>query len=162
MTVVGIIEGDKFLSSSSVRYLRKQLGIVKIVAAGGINDFLERGLRETHLDKNVIDLDLPCHQSVDEIPFLRQQFADVRLVVNFVKTEFTLARKAFNYGADGFLCKPITPPKLCFFLYRIVSEGVDLCAETSERLVNIFSAPVAKQKVCFSINTVRFHINNIL
>ena len=136
-----IIDNDKQLHTSYSAYFKNYsdfelCGIyTKIETA--INDF-----ETVQPDIIVSEVSLPIINGINGIKLLRKKDPKVQIIMTSSQNDFEIVKKAFKYGANGFLTKRVTAKRLHHALKSIKYEGAVISNDIAKKIIAMFQPKV--------------------
>jgi len=191
MITLGIIEDDKDIRTGLQKYLSHQSNLLCDVAAGSVEEFLEK-TRDTELPDVILsDIGLPGMSGIDGIRHLKEKDPEVDIIMVTVYNDWQKIFDSLKAGASGYLVKntPLTEIKKA--IETVHNGGSVMSPEIARKVMEFFGpspaqhekpgeavlTPKEKQIVIglvdglsyklladrmdVSIDTIRFHIKNI-
>jgi len=191
MITLGIIEDDKDIRTGLQKYLSHQSNLLCDVAAGSVEEFLEK-TRDTELPDVILsDIGLPGMSGIDGIRLLKEKDPEVDIIMVTVYNDWQKIFDSLKAGASGYLVKntPLTEIKKA--IETVHNGGSVMSPEIARKVMEFFNpspsqqekagdavlTPKEKQIVIglvdglsyklladrmdVSIDTIRFHIKNI-
>tara|TARA_R110002049_G_scaffold263086_11_gene439155 strand:+ start:750 stop:1379 length:630 start_codon:yes stop_codon:yes gene_type:complete len=75
---------------------------------------------------------------VEGVRLFRKKDANIKILVVSAQSEFTLVKKAFKNGSNGYLTKPINKDRLYDALNSIKDEGVAMSNDIAKKVIAMF------------------------
>ena len=191
MITLGIVEDDKDIRTGLQKYLSHQSDLLCDVAAGSVEEFLEK-TRDTELPDVILsDIGLPGMSGIDGIRLLKEKDPEVDIIMVTVYNDWQKIFDSLKAGASGYLVKntPLTEIKKA--IETVHNGGSVMSPEIARKVMEFFSPSQAQQekageavltpkekqiviglvdglsyklladRMDVSIDTIRFHIKNI-
>lgn len=132
-----IIDNDRQLHASYQSYFEKY----KDFNLSGIYNCVEDALKEfesVQPDIIVSEVTLPIINGIDGIKLFRKKDPKVNIIMASTQNEFDIIKKAFKYGANGFLTKTVTHKRLYHALNSIKNEGAVIGNDIAKKIISMF------------------------
>ena len=153
----------------------------------GIYNSAEEALEDyTRVQPDIVlsEVNLPEMTGIEALSAFRKMDAEASVLMVSNENDFETIKKAFKYGASGYLTKPISINRLLHALNSIKDEGAALSNDIIKKLISTFRRKSYKffserenqiiehlcqgdtyktiaNKLFVSASTINFHIQNI-
>lgn len=107
----------------------------------GIYSNVEAALKDfNRAQPNIIvsEVTLPIISGIDGIKLFRKKDANVNIIMASKNNDFEIIKKAFKYGANGFMTKTITRKRLYHALNSIKNEGAVIGNDIAKKIISMF------------------------
>lgn len=151
----------------------------------------EEAIENLSGNENIIllDINLPELSGIDAIPFIKEKFSDVKIIMLTIFDDDENILNAILAGADGYLLKKTSPSKILTSLEESMEGGSPMTASIAKKVLTLFKNYIPQksdninltqrekeilnllvegfdnqsiaQKLFISIETVRNHIRHI-
>ncbi|PIB25748.1 DNA-binding response regulator [Maribacter sp. 4U21] len=178
-----VIESDRTLHSAYTNYFDKFFEFSLEGIYCNTDDALKE-FKKTKPDIIVTEVDLVALNGIDSIPYYKRKDWNVKVIMISRTNDFEVIKKAFKYGANGYLTKPIDADKLYYALNSIKKEGAVMSNDIVKKVIANFRRKSFKlfserenqivdylckgatykmiaDKLFVTTSTVNFHIQNI-
>lgn len=148
-------------------------------------------IKKSNPDVILMDIDLPGMNGIDAVSIIKQNFPNIRIVMQTVFEDDDKIFRAIQSGADGYILKKTPPAKILEAIADVNSGGAPMTPSIAAKTLQLFRAgvkpPVDKneallnerqkeilecivtgmsykliaEKLFISIDTVRYHVRNI-
>jgi len=132
-----IIDNNKQLHASYCSYFKNYHDF----ELGGIFTNVETALKEfqeVQPDIVISEVSLPIINGIEGIKLLRKKDPKVQIIMASSQNDFEIVKKAFKYGANGFLTKKITAKRLHHALKSIKYEGAVIGNDIAKKIIAMF------------------------
>jgi DNA-binding NarL/FixJ family response regulator len=143
MITVAIVEDDKKLRETVVRYLKAQPGI-KCVADFPNAEAALAGLPQVRPAVVLLDINMPGMSGIECIPLLQQALPGVKIIMLTVFEEGDQVFKALSAGAFGYLVKSTRPAKIIEAIREVHAGGSPMSGNIARKVVQTFQAQAAR------------------
>jgi len=130
------------------------------------------------------EIALPDHCGIEAIPLFRKRDPKVKIIMLSANNDFELVKKAFKYGANGYVTKPLSVRSLFNALDAVEHEGATLSNDIAKMIIGMFQRKSRRlfserenqvidqlfqgatyktiaEKLFVTTSAVNFHIQNI-
>ncbi|MFK7810970.1 MAG: response regulator [Maribacter sp.] len=132
-----IIDNDTKLHASYKSYFAKfndfNLSGIYASVEDALNEF-----EEVQPDIIVSEITLPIVNGIDGIKLFRKKDENVNIIMASTNNDFEIIKKAFKYGANGFLTKTVTRKRLYHALNSIKNEGAIIGNDIAKKIISMF------------------------
>ncbi len=132
-----IIDNDSQLHASYKSYFQRYDDF----NLSGIYNSVEDALNEfesVQPDIIVSEVTLPIINGIEGIKLFRKKDANVNIIMASTNNDFEIIKKAFKYGANGFLTKTVTRKRLYHALNSIKNEGAVIGNDIAKKIISMF------------------------
>ncbi len=93
-----------------------------------------------HIFPDIIfsEIALPDRCGIESIPLFREKDPDVKIIMLSSSNDFELIKKAFKFGANGYVTKPLNERSLFNSLDAVEREGATLSSDIAKMIISIF------------------------
>ena len=98
-------------------------------------------LRTSQWDLLMLDMQLPDSSGLGLLRALREEFADLRILVVSALPEELYAKEVLRAGAQGYLSKASAPTELILAVRKLLNGQRYLSAQVAEQMVNDLGKP---------------------
>ncbi len=187
MTSVGIIEDDAQIRTLLQQYLNRQDKMVCTLACGSVESFRRQLTAENLPDVLLMDIGLPGMSGIEGMKLIRHDYPDVDIIMLTVYNDADKIFQSLCAGATGYLLKNTPLDEIKEGIELLKKGGSPMSPQIARKVVEFFSTePKPKDsglsdkekeiviglvdglsykliadRMCISIETVRFHIKNI-
>ena len=141
MITVGIIEDDRPLRRSLEIYVNNQKDLYITFSCNSMEAFLEERSKLDEPFIIFIDLGLPGISGMEGITLIRQQWADVHIVVTTGNDNESVIFDCIQRGANGYLLKPFNIEALVKNIDIIRSGGALITPDVAMKLFKKIHKP---------------------
>lgn len=132
-----IIDNDLQLHASYQSYFQKytdfDLSGIYTSVEGALNEF-----EAIKPDIIVSEVSLPIINGIEGIKHFRKKDPNVHILMASTENDFEIIKKAFKYGANGFLAKAMTRKRLYHALNSIKNEGAVIGNDIAKKIISMF------------------------
>lgn len=132
-----IIDNDTTLHASYKSYFKTYNDFT----LSGIYTNVEDALKEFESIKPhiiVSEVTLPIVNGIEGIKLFLKKDAQVNIIMASTSNDFEIIKKAFKYGANGFLTKTVTQKRLYHALNSIKNEGAVIGNDIAKKIISMF------------------------
>jgi len=178
-----VIESDQTLHKAYVDYFEKFFEF----SLEGIYSSTKEALKQfTKISPDIIvtEVSLDTISGIESIRYFKRKDWNVKVIMISAINDFEVIKKAFKYGANGYLTKPMDAEKLYYALNCVKEEGAvmsndivkkvianfrrksfELFSERENQIVDFLckgaTYKMIADKLFVTTSTVNFHIQNI-
>lgn len=178
-----VIESDRTLHKAYVDYFEKFFEF----SLEGIYSSTKEALKQFKKispDIIVTEVSLDTISGIESIRYFKRKDWNVKVIMISAINDFEVIKKAFKYGANGYLTKPMDAEKLYYALNCVKEEGAvmsndivkkvianfrrksfELFSERENQIVDFLckgaTYKMIADKLFVTTSTVNFHIQNI-
>ena len=133
-THVFLVDDHELMREGLKTVLKNHPQIVVVGEAGSFADMVAR-LKNDEVDVLILDINLPDKSGLEVLRYLRQEYADIRILVLSMHPEERFAVRVLRGGALGYVNKQTAARELIIAIERIMNGGKYLSPETTDQLV---------------------------
>ena len=86
----------------------------------------------------VSEVTLPIINGIEGIKLFRKKDANINIIMASTNNDFEIIKKAFKYGANGFMTKKVTRKRLYHALNSIKNEGAIIGNDIAKKIISMF------------------------
>lgn len=154
---------------------------------GGIYTSMKDALQDyDNIQPDIIisEVSLPQSDGIEAIASFRKKDPNVKIIMMSNQSDFETVKKAFKYGANGYITKPISRKKFYRSLNSIKYEGAAMSSDIVKKVIANFhrktyrffserenqiidylchgaTYKVIAEKLFVTTSTINFHVQNI-
>ncbi|MFS4457325.1 response regulator transcription factor [Maribacter sp. 2304DJ31-5] len=178
-----VIEKDQKLHDAYRAYFETYMEYDLVGIYSKVNAAL-KDIKKFRPDIIVSEVALPEMNGIDAIKLIRRKDWSVKIIMISDNNDFTIIKRAFKSGANGYLTKPMTEEKLHHALTCVKEDGATISNDIVKKVVSnlhrksfkFFSErenqivdylckgatyKMIAEKLFVTTSTVNFHIQNI-
>jgi len=132
-----IIDNDSELHTSYKSYFKRyndfHLSGIYLSVENALNEF-----ESIQPDIIVSEVTLPIINGIEGIKLFRKKNPKVNIIMASTNNDFEIIKRAFKYGANGFLTKTVTRKRLYHALNSIKNEGAIIGNDIAKKIISMF------------------------
>ena len=186
MINLGIIEDNESFSEGLGKYFNSVPGFACSCTAGSVEQFLTELPHKPELNVVLVDIGLPGISGIEGIKQLKERLPDADVIIMTVFDDASKIYKALSAGASGYLLKCMPFPEMKKAVTITVEGGSFMDPSVTRKVINYFcprraegsdvtsrekqivqclveglSYKLTADRLCISLDTVRFHLRNL-
>lgn len=185
---LGIVEDDSSIRQAFIHYFSRQAGFKIAFQSSSVEELLQLLKEGYGVDVLIMDIGLPGMSGIDGIKLAKQKIPETDIIVFSVFNDNKRIFEALCAGAVGFLLKSTPFDEIKSAVEVVRSGGSPMSPQIARKVVSYFSPAkitstepklsdkereivvglvdglsykLIADRLCITIETVRFHIKNI-
>lgn len=134
---VTLFEDNKDLREGLEAILNGSPGFTCTGAYANCNNLLKR-LKDSEPDVVLMDIQMPGTSGIEAVAILRQEFADLPVLMQTVFEDEAKVFAAISAGANGYLLKNTVPVKLLEAIKEVAEGGSPMTASIASKVLKMF------------------------
>jgi DNA-binding NarL/FixJ family response regulator len=132
-----LVDSDREIRDLYQNYFETYLDYSLEATFGSVEDALQE---YDNLRPDIIfsEVDLPEMSGIEGITLFRKKDPEVKIIMNSSQKDFSVIKKAFKNGANGYLTKPVSKKRLYRALKSIRDEGAILSNDIASKVISMF------------------------
>jgi len=133
---VGLVEDNYFALSLYKEFFQNFKDIRLLFAASSIEEISKTySMQAPHPDIVLLDISLKNERGTDYIPFLKQQYPEVKVVMLTASDSEEDLLESLRAGACGYVVKENNLFEVYTALKKVIDNGAFICSRAAERIV---------------------------
>ena len=113
-------------------------------------------------DVVLMDIDMPYVDGIEGLQLIKNQFPQVKILMQTVFEEEDKIFAAICAGADGYILKKTSPAKLIDAIFEIMSGGAPMTPTVARQVLQLFNGRNRKTAVNFNLSEREHEILSML
>jgi DNA-binding NarL/FixJ family response regulator len=135
---VAIFEDNKLVREALEAIICGTPGFMCTGAFPDVNN-LERDIRKSNPDVVLMDIEMPGRNGIEATKMIRDQFPDIRIIIQTVFNDSDRIFNALCAGASGYLLKNDPPAKQLEAVQEVMKGGAPMSPSIAQRVLQFFS-----------------------
>jgi two-component system, NarL family, invasion response regulator UvrY len=130
-----LICDDHKIVRDGLRQILRQLSGVSLIAEAGSGEELLEQFKKTDFNLVLLDISLPDRNGLEVLQSIKTKWPDTNVLMLSMHPQEQYAKRAFTFGASGYLTKDTASEELLIAVQRVSMGGKYISQSLAENLV---------------------------